>query len=73
LEDHEGFTPLKDIWIYSKSISIIGGTNGSTGSAQLAEFYEFYSQVSQVQVPEPVTITLFGLAGVIMLRKRHRR
>ena len=63
LSAYAEFSPLKEIWIYSKDISITGGTGGS---AHLSEFYQFYSQV-----PEPATITLLGFAGAIMLRKRR--
>jgi hypothetical protein len=65
LVDSATFAPLKEIWVFSKDVSITGGTDGS---AHLSGLFQFYSQV-----PEPATITLVGLASVIMLRKRHRR
>jgi hypothetical protein len=65
LSDNGSFAPLKEIYIQTKYISVTGGTNGS---AYFSEFFQFYSQV-----PEPATITLVSLAGVIMLRKSHRR
>jgi hypothetical protein len=67
LADYASFNPLKQIYIQSKDISISGGTNGT---AHISELFQYYSQVP---VPEPATITLLGFAGVIMLRKRHRR
>jgi hypothetical protein len=63
LVDSAEFAPLKEIWIFSKDISITGGTNGT---AHLSEFFQFYSQI-----PEPATITLLGLAGAIVLRRRR--
>jgi hypothetical protein len=64
LLDYAEFAPLKEIWIFSKDVSITGGTSGA---AHLSEFFQFYSQV-----PEPATITLLGLAGAIVLRRRRR-
>ena len=66
LEDYTEFDPLKEIWIYSKDISITGGT-GIDGAAHLSEFYQFYSQV-----PEPATLVLFGTAGVWILTRKKR-
>jgi hypothetical protein len=63
LVDSAEFAPLKEIWIYSKDISITGGTSGA---AHISEFYQYYSQI-----PEPATITLLGLAGAIVLRRRR--
>ncbi len=65
LTDYADFDPLKAIWIRSKDISITGGT-GTGGAGHLSEFYQFYSQI-----PEPATITLLGLAGAIVLRRRR--
>ena len=61
---YDDFTPLKEIWIYSKDISVTGGTDGA---AHISEFYQFYSQV-----PEPATLLLFGTAGVWILTRRKR-
>lgn len=63
LVDSAEFAPLKEIWIFSKDISITGGTSGV---AHFSEFVQFYSQI-----PEPATITLLGLAGAIVLRRRR--
>jgi hypothetical protein len=59
------FTPVKEIWIWSKDISITGGTDGT---AHLSEFYQFYSQT---QVPEPATIMLLSLGMAALLRKKR--
>ena len=64
LVDYDDFTPLKEIWIYSKDISVTGGTDGT---AHLSEFYQFYSQI-----PEPTTLVLFGTAGVWILSRKKR-
>jgi len=59
------FAPTKEIWIYSKDISVTGNT---AGTAHLSEFYQFYSQI-----PEPATICLLGLGAVAVFgRKRER-
>jgi hypothetical protein len=64
LSDSAKFTPMKEIYIQNKYISITGGTNGS---AHFSEFFQFYSQI-----PEPATIVLFGTAGIwIFTRKKQ--
>jgi len=63
LEDSAEFAPLKEIYIQTKYIFVSGGTNGT---AYFSEFFQFYSQI-----PEPATITLLGLAGAIVLRRRR--
>ncbi len=64
LVDYDDFTPLKEIWIQSKDISVTGGTDGA---AHLSEFYQFYSQI-----PEPTTLVLLGTAGVWILTRKKR-
>ncbi len=66
LVDYAEFTPLKEIWIRSKAVSISGNTDGS---AQLAEFYQFYSQT---QIPEPATMVLLGFGGLALCRRKRR-
>jgi len=63
LTDHNDFEPLKAVYIQAKTLYVSGGANGS---AHFNEFFQFYSQI-----PEPATITLLGVAGAIMLRKRR--
>lgn len=64
LYDHKEFDPVKEIWIFSKDISVTGGYNGS---GHLSGLFQFYSQV-----PEPATLMLLGTAGVwIITRKKH--
>ncbi len=58
------FTPTKEIWIYSKDISVTGNTNGT---AHLSEFYQFYSQI-----PEPATICLLGLGAIAVFGRRRK-
>jgi hypothetical protein len=64
LVDYAEFSPLKEIYIQSKSITITGGTNGTGG---LDEFFQFYSQV-----PEPATIVLLGMAGIWVFTRKRR-
>lgn len=64
LVDHAEFAPVKEIWIYSKDISIKGGINGS---AHLSEFYQYYSQI-----PEPATLVLLGLGALSLLRRKRK-
>jgi hypothetical protein len=68
LTDYKDFEPLKEVYIQAKTLYVSGGPNGF---AHFNEFFQFYSQ-TQTPVPEPATITLVGLAGAIMLRRRHR-
>jgi hypothetical protein len=65
LRDHIEFAPAKEIWIWSKDISITGGTNGS---AHISEFYQFYSQV-----PEPATITLLAIGALVLLKRKNSK
>lgn len=60
------FAPTKEIWIYSKDISVTGNTDGT---AHLSEFYQFYSQI---QIPEPATICLLGLGAVAVFGRRRK-
>ena len=64
LVDYDEFAPVKTIWIHSKDVSITGGTSGS---AHISEFYQFYSQI-----PEPATIFLLGIGGLITLIRKRR-
>lgn len=66
LIDHAEFAPVKKIWIFSKDISITGGTDGS---AHISELFQFYSQS---QVPEPATISLLCLGGLATLTRKKR-
>ncbi len=64
LSDHWDFDPLKDIYVQTKHISLIG----NSGSAYFTEFFQFYGQV-----PEPTTLALLGTASIwIFTRKKHR-
>ncbi len=64
LVDYAEFTPVKEIWIFSKDISITGGTNGS---AHLSGLFQFYSQI-----PEPATLVLLGTAGIWIFTRKKR-
>lgn len=65
LSDSAEFAPVKEIYIQTKHISVTGGTNGS---AHFSEFFQFYSQV-----PEPATVCLLGLGGLILLHKKRKK
>lgn len=69
LRDSANFAPLKEIWIFSKDISITGGTN-TDGSAHLSEFFQFYSQT---QVPEPATIALLTIGALALLKRKSSK
>ncbi|MGB8225649.1 MAG: PEP-CTERM sorting domain-containing protein [Sedimentisphaerales bacterium] len=64
LKDDAEFAPTKEIWIWSKDLSVTGGINGS---AHISEFYQFYSQT---EVPEPATIGLLCLGGLAILGRK---
>jgi hypothetical protein len=61
------FAPLKEIYIENKHLSVSGNANGT---AYFGEFFQFYSQT---QVPEPATVCLLSLGGLILLRKRRKK
>lgn len=65
LVDHAEFTPVKEIWICSKDVSVTCGTG--IGSAHISEFYQYYSQI-----PEPATLVLLGLGTVSLLRRKRK-
>jgi len=66
LVDYTEFAPVKEIWIWSKDISLTGGIDGS---AHLSGLFQFYSQT---EVPEPATIGLLILGGLTILgRKKY--
>jgi hypothetical protein len=58
------FAPVREIWIYSKDVSITGGADGS---ADLSEFYQYYSRI-----PEPATLVLLGTAGIWIFTRRKQ-
>lgn len=65
LSDSQEFEPLKEIYVETKNISLIG----LSGSAQFYNFFQFYSQT---QVPEPATIILLGTAGIWILTRKNK-
>jgi len=65
LVDSAEFAPLKEIWIFSKDISITGGTSGT---GHLSEFFQYYSQI-----PEPATVVLLGLGALGLIRRKQSR
>ncbi|MBN1391877.1 MAG: hypothetical protein JW947_03630 [Sedimentisphaerales bacterium] len=62
LSDYAEFDPLKEIYIQTKYITLIGGTNGT---ASFTEFFQFYSQI-----PEPATIVLLGAASIVVVTQK---
>jgi hypothetical protein len=67
LIDHAEFAPTKEIWVWSKDISVTGGTSPD-GSGHLSGLFQFYSQI-----PEPATLVLLGTAGIwIFTRKKQQ-
>jgi hypothetical protein len=67
LNDSKVFAPVKEIWVWSKDVSITAGTNGS---AHLSEFYQFYSQT---QVPEPATIAMLTMGALALLKRKNSK
>ncbi|MFA5240379.1 MAG: PEP-CTERM sorting domain-containing protein [Phycisphaerae bacterium] len=65
LSDYAEFDPVREVYIQTKHVSLIGGTNGT---AYFSEFFQFYSQV-----PEPATIVLFGTASLWVFARKKRR
>jgi hypothetical protein len=70
-QDWEEFDPLKSIYVV-KDISISGGTGvnllGETPGPDTAHISEIFQSFSQV--PEPATVALLGLGGLVMIRRR---
>lgn len=64
LADYAEFAPLKEIWVQTKYLSVIGGANGT---AHFSEFFQFYSQI-----PEPATLVLLGTAGLWIFTRKKR-
>jgi hypothetical protein len=64
LSDYAEFTPVKEIYIQTKYISVTGGADGS---ASFSEFFQFYSQI-----PEPATLVLLGLGTLSLLRRKRK-
>ena len=65
LYDHEEFEPLRTIWVV-KDIAIAGG--GPRGFATLSEFGQSFSQI-----PEPATMGVLALGGILLGIRRRRR
>jgi hypothetical protein len=65
LSDYWEFEPLKEIYVQTKHISLIG----NSGTAYFSEFFQFYGS----QVPEPATVSLLALGSLALLRYRRFR
>lgn len=63
LVDHTYFPPVKQIWV-TKDVSISGGT---AGLAHLSEVYQTFSQI-----PEPASIALFAIGGMMLMHRRRK-
>ena len=71
--DHQEFTnaegelvAVPEIWVV-KDIIVNGGPN-ETGSAHLSQFYQTFSQI-----PEPASMTLLAIGGLLALARKNRR
>ena len=65
LYDHAEFVPIRTIWVV-KDIGIAGG--GATGFATLSELGQSFSQI-----PEPATMGVLALGGILLAARRRRR
>jgi len=65
LEDHKEFTPLQEIWVI-KDVGASGGVN-QDGFAHISQFQQTFSQI-----PEPATMALLAIGGLVLLRRRRR-
>jgi type V secretory pathway adhesin AidA len=63
LSDSQNFKPLKEIYVETKNITLIGWS----GSAQFSNFFQFYSQI-----PEPATVVLLGTASIWVFTRKKR-
>lgn len=59
--------PTNKVWIV-KDITVRGGRDslGEIGHAHMSRFYQEFTQI-----PEPATLTVMGLGGLLMLRRRR--
>ena len=71
--DHQEFTnaegelvAVPEIWVV-KDIIVNGGPN-TAGSAGLSQFYQTFSQI-----PEPASMTLLVIGGLLAIARRNRR
>ncbi len=64
LSEHTYFTPVKKIWVV-KDISLTGGVQGS---AHISEVIQTFSQI-----PEPASLALLAVGGLVMLKRPGRR
>jgi len=71
LHDHASFAPIKEIYV-TKDIYLYASSDelGDYGVANLSQFTQWFHQTP---VPEPMTMVMLGMGGLLVARKKRNR